>query len=69
MRNLRNKRTTEALTTLQTETVSNAIAAAKIEVALGDRPPPIHASEETLSRQERNTLAPLGAGYSKHLNS
>ena len=49
---LRNEKMTEALAMLQTETVSNAIAAAKINVVLEDSPPPIYASEITLSRQK-----------------
>ena len=44
-------KTSESLASLHTETVSNAIAAAKINVVLGEGPPPIQASEKTVSRQ------------------
>ena len=59
----------DALNSLHTDAVSEAIANFKPNLVLDGRPPPIHASENTLTRPERTTLAQLRSGYSKYLNT
>ena len=59
----------DALNSLHTDAVSDAIEHFKLNVVLGGRPPPIHASESTLTRPERTSLSQLRSGYSKYLNT
>ena len=54
---------------LHKDAVSQTVSNLAVSGVLGQRPPAIHPSEESLARETRRTLSQLSSGYSRFLNT
>ena len=59
----------QVIQSVHTTTVSKSVAAYTPNAVTGDKPPPVHQSEASLSRKVRSGLARLRSGFSRMLQS